>query len=416
MRKLLVMATGLLVGSQACLCDQWFVSYTGPNSSLMEVAYGTAGNHPQYAALDLTASYLRMVYGPSSGWGTSIITMPSYWSGGVYHQGYPVIESHQTSGASLVLTLHGTSSSLSIAETITFQPPSANEFRATVQASVTGSVQLDSRAGEAFKPVMLSSMHDSGTSWDASAPFYDTALRAFPSGGWIIPPNPPVMATQFGLLGGTSLWKTNAPTVTIALSDSMQIAGWLNTDSNPNNDNVGFWAASSSLMSTWTYEIVANNATAPAQIVHAGSFSMTRGNRVSGGLTDLAFSDDSRLVAQAGTVPFLSDYPVQIVILGASPTATPSRLRFRVEAQVQYQAIGQTIELFNYATNTFDTVDFRQGSLADQTVAVDAATPSQYVDPLTRQVKARLKYKPTQAVPNSSWRIAVDQILWEITP
>lgn len=416
MRKLLLMATGLILGSQACLGDQWFVSYTGPNNSLMEIGYGTAGNQPQYAALDLSSCYLRMVFGLSSGWGTSIITMPSYWSGGIYHQGYPVLESHQIVGANLVLTLRGTSSSLSIFETITFQPPGGNELRATVQASVTGSVQLDNRAGEAFKPVMLSSMHDSGTSWDASAPFYDTTVRTFPGGGWIIAPNPPVTATQFGLLGGTSQWKTNAPTVTIALSDAMQIAGWLNTDNNPNDDNVGFWAASSNVVPTWTYEIIADNATAPAQIVHAGSFSMARGNRVSGGLSDLANSDDSRLVAQAGTIPFLSDYPVQIVVIGSSPTATPSRLRLRVEGQVQYQAIGQTIELYNYATNSFDTVDFRQGSLADQIVEVDAATPSQYVDPQTRQVKARLKYKPTQAVPNSSWRIGVDQVLWEITP
>ena len=257
-----VVMLGTLIGVfHTAAADQWFTSRSG---SLLQFNYGTASNAPQYGVLDLNSSYLRMNYGPTSGWGTSIDTMPSYWSGGTLHQGYGVLASTQTSGVDLILTVDGTSNGLTIHETITVAPPGNNSIVANVAASLTGSVTLDSnRPGEAFKPVFLSSMNESSTVWDTSAPFAGSQTYGFPSGGWIISPSAEVMGTQFGLLGGTSTWKSNAPTVAITLQTPLQIAGWLTTDSNPTDDNVGFWAASATVLPAWNYEIDVNNTTAP---------------------------------------------------------------------------------------------------------------------------------------------------------
>lgn len=267
----LLLALGI---SSAALADDWSVNQNG---NLLEISYGSNGNYPQYAVLDLASSYFRMNYGPTSGWGTSIDTMPSYWSGGNLYQGYGVGASSAVNGGELVLTVDGTSNTLATHETITLSAPSNNSITAQVAAAVTGDIQLDNRPGEAFKPVFLSSMHDSDTSWDASAPFVGSTQYAFPSGGWIIPPTPQVVDTRFGLLGGTSTWKTNAPTVTVDFAQPIQVAGWLTTDNNPNDDNVGFWGASDTVMHSFSYKLTVNGATAvpePSTLLVAGIAAM----------------------------------------------------------------------------------------------------------------------------------------------
>jgi len=245
--------------------QQWYVSYSATDSTLLQINYGTAGNAPQYGALDTTSSYFRLNYGPQSGWGASIVVMPSYWSGGVYYQGYPVSVTWQVNTYNkLILTLKGVSNTLSVHATITLSPPGTSSISARVAAKVSGSLTLDNRPGEAFKPVFLSSMYDSSTVWDSSTAFVGTQAYPFPgSTGWIIAPSPQVTGKTFGLLGGTSSWKTNAPSVTITFARPypVQVAGWLTADTNPNDDNVGLWAASATVLPSWSYKILVNGAT-----------------------------------------------------------------------------------------------------------------------------------------------------------
>ena len=54
----------------------WSVSRNG---NILEISYGSDSDYPQYAALHLDSSYLRMNYGPGSGWGTSVVLFPSFW-------------------------------------------------------------------------------------------------------------------------------------------------------------------------------------------------------------------------------------------------------------------------------------------------------------------------------------------------
>ncbi|HEY7615848.1 MAG TPA: hypothetical protein VH744_03520, partial [Terriglobales bacterium] len=76
-----------------------------------------------------------------------------------------------------------------------------------------------------------------------------------PASGWMI--DPPATGTVFGLTGGTSSWKTNAPTMELTFPASQTVTGWVTSSSDPNDDNVGFWAASDSVVSSFTYDITA---------------------------------------------------------------------------------------------------------------------------------------------------------------
>ncbi len=243
----------VLLSIQPAWAQEWQVRRRG---TILEIGYGSGTNYPQYAALHLDSSYFRMVYSTQAGWGTSVILMPAFWSQGRYYQGAPVTATWRTEGKELVLSLSGDISSLRVSLEVRLQPPDGMSFVARVRTvSVTGTVPLDNRPGEAFKPVMLSSMRISATQWDARAAYTGTRLVNLPSSGWVL--NPPVTVGRFGLIGGTSSWKTNAPTMEVVLRQprSLQVTGWITFSTNPNDDNVGFWAASAQLLRSWQYTL-----------------------------------------------------------------------------------------------------------------------------------------------------------------
>jgi len=223
--------------------------------SIVEVAYGSETDFPQYAALHLESGYFRMNYGPGSGWGTSIILLPSFWEKGIYYQGEPISYTWRTEGSDLLLSFAGNISHLNISGNIRIAPPSQNLLSATISVNVDGNVELDNRPGEAFKPVMLSSMHISTNMWDTQLAYVASQSFEIPEEGWII--QPPAQGRIFGLKGGTSDWKLNAPSIEVTLDEPMQITGWVTPSSDPNGDNVGFWAASNQIIRSWQYTVIA---------------------------------------------------------------------------------------------------------------------------------------------------------------
>lgn len=233
----------------------WVVTRDG---DVLEIAYGTGADLPQYAALHLSSGYLRLVPTRVSGWGTSVIVMPSFWSGGAYHQGGALTATTAAQGSDLVIVFLGAAAGLQTQGQVRLSPPGGGQIRAVVSAATSGLVTLDSgHPGEAFKPVMLSSMHTSATSWDASAAFVGSDSYPLPAAGWIV--EPPVTAEAFGLEGGSSAWKTNAPTIEVTLDTSQPVTGWVADSDDPNGDNIGLWAASDTILPSWSYSVVARD-------------------------------------------------------------------------------------------------------------------------------------------------------------
>jgi exo-beta-1,3-glucanase (GH17 family) len=223
---------------------------------IVEVAYNRGTTEfLQYAALHVKDSYFRMNYGSGSGWGTSVILLSSFWERDSLHQGAPITAICKHEGADLLLSIAGSISSLRVRGTVRLSLPQQNMFSARVTMTASGNLKLDSRPGEAFKPVMLSSMHISSEQWDASSAYVGAQTFQIPDSDWIV--QPPITNSVFGLNGGNSQWKTNAPTIEIQLDKSRPITGWVTPSQNPNDDNVGLWAASDSVMHSWQYTLVA---------------------------------------------------------------------------------------------------------------------------------------------------------------
>ncbi len=131
----------------------------------LQIAFGRASDYPQYASLDLKSGYLRMIYGPEAGWGTSVLLLPSFWSGGTLHQSGQVSANWETIHSTLVVTLHGSVSGLLTHVQVTFYPPLDDTLLAYVSAkmaalypapsSSSADIRIDTSSP---KPILLAMM------------------------------------------------------------------------------------------------------------------------------------------------------------------------------------------------------------------------------------------------------------------
>jgi hypothetical protein len=238
--------------------DTWSWARKG---KVLGIAYGNRqSGWPQMAALHMNTGALRMVYGPDSGWGPTVYVPPSLWvnkgTREVYHLGAPVTGTVKQDGADLVLDLNGRIGGLAFASVIRFRPPANNQFEARVSMTTSGSVKLAARPCEAFKPVHVATMKISSAQWDSQAVRVGGQGYPIPSKGWVLDP-PGITGTGFRLVGGTSDWKPNGPGIAITLDRAMTLQGWTTHSTNPNDDNVGIWCASDTILEKWGFVVVA---------------------------------------------------------------------------------------------------------------------------------------------------------------
>jgi hypothetical protein len=223
------------------------------DKNIIRIFYGSGSHYPQYAALHLDSSYFRLNYGPGAGWGTSIILLPAFWKKGRYFQGAKISGTWRMVRDQLLISIYGKIGGLKANGQVRIMRPDNCLISAKVSMIVSGNVKLDPRPGEAFKLVMLSSMRISEEQWDTQSVFVGSKIYAIPKARWIL--RKPRPGNKFGLTGGTSAWKTNAPTIEITLAQSRLVTGWATPSKDPNDDNIGFWAASDQIVRSWEYTI-----------------------------------------------------------------------------------------------------------------------------------------------------------------
>lgn len=181
----------------------------------------------------------------------------------VYRQGAPVNARWTEEGSQLVLSISGTISGLTINGQVRLDPPQGESITAYVSMETEGNVSLAPKPYETFKPVFLSSMRVASNLWDTQGVYVSGSTLPIPESGWII--YPPISMTPnwwdrgFSLIGGTSDWKVNAPTIEVQISQpsdvDLDITGWVTPSTDPNDDNVGLWAATDKVLPSWSYAI-----------------------------------------------------------------------------------------------------------------------------------------------------------------
>lgn len=142
------------------------------------------------------------------------------------------------------------------------------------------------------------------------------------------------------------------------------------------------------------------------------SFLVTRGRYASGDLNDIMFSDDGDLRI------FRSPTDVQAVteieVSATSPMANPSSVTLVVEGSV-FARVGvtQAVELFNFASNSWETVDTRQASrFFDESISIAAAGDlSRFVESGSLAMRMRVRH---QSSPRQVFSSSIDQLQWFI--
>lgn len=236
-----------LVGGSAQA--QWSVDNS---STIMTASYGQY----QYFAFDKASGYVRLITGPDSGWGTSVLVLPSFWEGGRLNQGGSTSLTTSISGTTLTVKFTSQIRRLKFKGEMKIYAPFNNQIVADVKMTRTrGRVNLDNnRPGEAFRPVFLSSMRVSSTQWDTQGAYDGINYSGIPTSGLIFNANN--TSSRITLDGGSNSWKTNAPTVDIYFDRELTAMGYVTPSNDPNDDNVGLWLGTQNLIRTFNYRIV----------------------------------------------------------------------------------------------------------------------------------------------------------------
>lgn len=221
----------------------------------LRLLFGDGASRAQYAALHLDSSYFRLCPSPDSGWGTSVVLLPAVWWHKQLLQGAAVAVSWTAEDDGVLLRARGRIALLDVDLEVQISPPADGNLSARVSGRAAGDVHLDPREGEAFRLVTLSSMRVGDRLWDTRSAYADDRAFALGHPGWIVDARSGVLASRLGLVGGTSDWKANAPTVEVELDRPRVVGGWLGRSGDPNGDNVSLWCATPTVSRAWSYTI-----------------------------------------------------------------------------------------------------------------------------------------------------------------
>ncbi len=145
-------------------------------------------------------------------------------------------------------------------------------------------------------------------------------------------------------------------------------------------------------------------------------YTTSSGRVMSGALSDLATSDDLRLILSSKSSLASAKYPLQMEVTRTAIDADPARIRIAVEANgLRNASTSQRVELFDWIAGQYVIV--KEGTIrrTDTVVTSDwLANPSRFVSSATKEVRSRISWN-TNAMGNYSMSVAIDQIRLDIT-
>lgn len=144
------------------------------------------------------------------------------------------------------------------------------------------------------------------------------------------------------------------------------------------------------------------------------SFTVSNGTYFSGGITELAESDNADLSARRSNSDIVAR--VNIEFKAVSSIETPSSFDFTLESSVFARTnVVQSIDLFDYVAGSWEEVDMQNAArFSDSVVTVSAGGDlSRFVEAGTGCVEARVRYLSDN--PRQSYSTNVDQVIWDIS-
>jgi hypothetical protein len=138
-----------------------------------------------------------------------------------------------------------------------------------------------------------------------------------------------------------------------------------------------------------------------------------RGRIVSGDPDEAAWSDNARVVASSFLVLHQGEAPVQLEFVGQSWFRNPQVLQLALETAASVGNVSQTLQLYDWQAQGYESVDTRQTTLTDGKARVYVHNnPARFVA-ADGSVKALLQFMSIPGA-NPQWQVSVDQLRWRL--
>jgi len=143
------------------------------------------------------------------------------------------------------------------------------------------------------------------------------------------------------------------------------------------------------------------------------SFTVSPGQVLAGGLSELLQSDDKRMVIRPGVVLGSSAYPIVVRVTGLVPPGTgENSLTIRVESHASSSSILQRIRLYDPFADVWEEVGLGLVTTTDGVREVTVNDPERFMTPATGTVRAEVSYRAIAPVLSFPWQARIDQIEW----
>jgi hypothetical protein len=181
-------------------------------------------------------------------------------------------------------------------------------------------------------------------------------------------------------------------------------------------DDETFWGTAMAVSSSgWWETHVVPFTVSKTWSLEPSSFSWIRGVYQSGTLGSLASDDGDYNVAKAGLVLFPSEPPAQLVVTSTAPVGQVLGFSLSLVAKVTTAGLSQRVELWNWVSASYVSAGVVGATTSDSVQAVSApGVLSEYVEPGTRAVRAKVSWFRTGLTLVWPWTVSVDQVEWRI--
>ncbi len=161
---------------------------------------------------------------------------------------------------------------------------------------------------------------------------------------------------------------------------------------------------------------VDNVSARPGDPVTPSSFSVFRGVLESGGIPQLATSDDSYVIIRNGITALRTESPITLIVDGTAASSTLTSLTCTVENKVSITGLTQRIDLFDFVAGQYENESTQSATTTDSVVTVNASNPGRFLESGTRDLRARLRIRADGPVFTNTWRSFTDQMIWNTLP
>ena len=135
-----------------------------------------------------------------------------------------------------------------------------------------------------------------------------------------------------------------------------------------------------------------------------------------GGVSSVQTADSNTLIVGGSNSAGPLDRLVNVSFSTKFPIGPvrPAEVQFGLKLRSRATQVGvlQTLQLWDWSSNTWHTIDFRSCPTTMQTTVVSGLNIAQFVEPATREVRARLLAAQPRTMSRAGFKVVIDYVEW----